>query len=162
MSDARLRQLVADLESDREDLDRVLDEGARCLEELSGRPPTSLEVRGAGNIVHDFYNAVEHFCARIAVELDGGLPAGPDYHAQLLRRMTRPVEGARPAVLGVLLRDRLQEYLHFRHVYRHGYGFALSWPRLVPLLAGMSDLAPELRRQLDAFTGTLRALADRL
>ena len=73
MADAGLRQVVADLESDREDLDRVLDEGARCLRDLSVRPPTYLEVRGAGDIVHGFYNAVEHFCERVAVELDGGL-----------------------------------------------------------------------------------------
>ena len=44
----------------------------------------------------------------------------------------------------------------------HGYGFALEWSRLVPLMAGMQELTPELRRQLDAFAAALAALADRL
>lgn len=162
MANARLRQFVSDLRADLEDLDRVLDEGTRCLADLVDREPTTLEVRGAGDIAHDFYNAIEHFFERVAVELNGGLPAGPDSHAQLLRRSSRAVEGVRPAVIDDLLCGRLQEYLRFRHLFRHGYGFALQWARLVPLLEGMRDLAPELRRQLDAFVKVVEGLADRL
>ena len=162
MDSARLRQLADDLRADREDLDRVLDEGERCLRDLSDREPTYLEVRGSGDIVHDFYNAVEHFFERVAVELNGGLPAGTDSHAQLLRRMGRPVEGVRPAVIDEPLRASLHEYLRFRHLFRHGYGFALEWTRLVPLLQGMRALAPELVHQLEAFITTVAALADRL
>lgn len=162
MDDARLRQLLADLEADREDLDRILGEGVQCLEDLSSREPTYLEIRGAGDIVHDFYNVVEHFFERVAVELNGGAPAGRDSHAQLLRRMSRDVEGVRPAAIDEALRGRLQVYLRFRHLFRHGYGFALEWSRLVPLMAGMQELTPELRRQLDAFAAALAALADRL
>lgn len=162
MDSARLRQLAADLKADREDLDRVLGEAERCLDDLSDREPTYLELRGAGDIVHDFYNVIEHFFRRVAVELNGGLPAGPESHAQLLRRMSRGVEGLRPAVTDEPLRDRLHEYLRFRHLFRHGYGFSLEWPKLVPLLEGMQELAPELRRQLDAFVATIETLSSRL
>ena len=31
------------------------------------------ELRGAGDIVHDFYNAIEPFLERVAVEMNGGL-----------------------------------------------------------------------------------------
>lgn len=79
INSAQLRQLASDLKADREDLDRILAEAARCLQDLSGRDPTYLEVRGAGDIVHDFYNVVEHFFERVAVELNGGLPGGRTY-----------------------------------------------------------------------------------
>jgi ribonuclease HepT-like protein len=162
MDSPRLRQLVADLQADREDLDRILDEGVRCLEDLASRAPTYLEVRGAGDIVHDFYNVVEHFFERVAVELNGGQPAGQDSHAQLLRRMSRQVEGVRPAAIDEALRGRLQEYLRFRHLFRHGYVFALEWDRLVPLLHGMRELSAELRRQFDTFIATMEELAERI
>ena len=162
MVDSRLQQLAGDLRADREDLDRILGEGARCLDDLSRREPTSLEVRGAGDIVHDFYNAVEHFFERVAVELNGGLPAGQDSHAQLLRRMARAVGGVRPAVIDEVLRGNLHEYLRFRHLYRHGYGYALEWGKLVPLLEGMQTVAPELRRQFDSFVALVEGLADGL
>lgn len=108
---AQLRLLAGDLKADREDLDRILGEAAQSLEDLSSREPTYLEVRGAGDILHDLYNVVEHFFERVAVELDGALPAGPDSHAQLIRRMSRDAEGIRPAVIDEPMRSRLHEYL---------------------------------------------------
>lgn len=162
MVSARLRQLAGDLTADREDLDRILGEAARCLEDLSEREPTYLEVRGAGDIVHDFYNVVEHFFERVAVELNGGLPAGPDSHAQLLRRMSRDVDDVRPAVVDESLRSRLHPYLRFRHLFRHGYGFSLEWSKLAPLLEGMQELSAEVRRQLDGFIATIQGLSRRL
>jgi hypothetical protein len=159
---ARLRQLASDLRADREDLDRILVESERCLNDLAGRAPSYLELRGAGDIVHDFYNVVEHFFERVAVEMNGGLPAGHDSHTQLLRRMSRAVEEVRPAITDDALRDRLHEYLRFRHLFRHGYGFSLDWAKLVPLIERMSDLAPELRRQLDGFIEAIETLSARL
>lgn len=162
MDSIRLRQLTADLKADRENLDRIVDEAAACLNDLSGREPRHLEVRGAGDIVHDFYNAVEHFFERIAIELNGGLPAGPDSHVQLLRRMSREVESVRPAVIDDRLGEALHEYLRFRHLFRHGYGFSLDWAKIAPLLAQMQELVPELRRQFDDFVSMLQTLAARL
>lgn len=158
----RLLQLAADLRADREDLDRILNEAERCLEDLSNREPTYLELRGAADIAHDFYNVVEHFFERVAVEMNGGMPAGADSHVQLLRRMTREVETIRPAVVEESLASRLHEFLRFRHVFRHGYGFSLEWAKLVPLLQGSQELAEELRRQLDAFVISIEELARRL
>ncbi len=162
MADPRLRQLVEDLRSDREDLDRILQEGAQCLQDMSERRPSSLEIRGAGDIVHDYYNAIEHFFERVATELNGGLPSGADSHAQLLRRMARGVEGVRPAVIDESLREVLHEYLRVRHLFRHGYGFALDWARLVPLLEQMQSVAADLCAQLDDFIVTVGAISDRL
>ncbi|MEX2569756.1 MAG: hypothetical protein WD737_00520 [Gemmatimonadota bacterium] len=157
-----LRQLAADLRADRDDLDRILAEVDRCLDDLSDREPSYLELRGAGDIIHDLYNVVEHFFERVAVELNGGLPGGPGSHAQLLRRMARDVEGVRPGVIDEALRSRLNEYLRFRHLFRHGYGFSLAWHRLVPLLEGARELGPELCRQLDRFIGVIESLATKV
>lgn len=162
MADPRLRQLVEDLRSDREDLDRILHEGARCLQDLSDREPSYLEIRGAGDIVHDYYNVIEHFFERVATEINGGLPSGADSHAQLLRRMARGVDGVRPAIINDGLRETLHEYLRFRHLFRHGYGFAMVWTHLAPLLAQMQSVAPDLCAQLDDFVATVMALSDRL
>jgi hypothetical protein len=162
MDSARLRQVVSDLRADRDDLDRILAEASRCLDDLSDREPSYLEVRGAGDILHDLYNVVEHFFERVAVEMNGGLPAGSDSHAQLLRRMSREVEGVRPAVIGEALRARLHEYLRFRHLFRHGYGFSLEWSRLVPILEGTRELGPELRREFDSFVATIETLAGKI
>jgi hypothetical protein len=127
---ARLLQLAADLAAERDALDRILDEAERCLVDLRHRAPSPLEVRGAGDIVHDFYNVVERYLERIAGEMNGALPAGPDSHARLLAGMTRELPEIRPAVLDNAMRARLDEYLRFRHLFRQGYGFALEWSKI--------------------------------
>src|SRR5438067_9539382 len=92
----QLLQLAADLVSEREALDRIVEEARPGLDELKTRTPSSLEVRGAGDVVHDFYNAVERFLERVVVDMNGALPAGPDSHARLLAGMARDVGKSGP------------------------------------------------------------------
>jgi len=159
---ARFLQLAEDLRAELEAFDAVVGEARRCLEDLSARPPSYLEIRGAGDIVHDFYNAVERFLERVAVEMNGGVPRGSDSHARLLSRMGRDVTDVRPAVLRDESRRRLEEYLRFRHLFRHRYGYELDWERLRPLLIGMRDGAADVRADLESFVGVVTDLAGRL
>ncbi len=163
MSDAgRLRQIAGDLTQDLLAYDAIVIEATRCLEELARRAPSSLEVRGAGDIVHDCYNAVEHYFERVATELNGGLPAGRDWHATLLSRMARPVEEVRPAVISGESKEWLDELLRFRHLFRHRYGFELKWEKIRPLLDAIRTHSPRLREELACFAATLIEIAEAL
>ena len=158
----QLLQVADDLRREIECLDRIVAEAERCVVDLAGREPSYLELRGAGDIVHDFYNAVEGYLERVAVEMNGALPAGADSHARLLDRMGRELADVRPAVLTVEVKKQLEEYLRFRHLFRHRYGFELEWPKLVPLLHGIRALAPMLRHDLTVFVAAVTALASRV
>jgi hypothetical protein len=159
---ARFRQLAEDLRVELEAFDAIVEEAERCLQDLAHRPPTYLELRGAGDIAHDFYNAVERFLERVAVEMNGGLPSGSDSHVRLLQRMAREVPDVRPTVLGGESHRFLTEYLRFRHLFRHRYGFELDWEKLRPLLAGIRDGSASVRKDLEAFIGIVADLAGRL
>ena len=74
----QLLQLADDLRRETESVDRIVGEAERCVADLAGREPSYLELRGAGDIAHDFYNAVERYLERVAVEMNGALPAGPE------------------------------------------------------------------------------------
>ncbi len=159
---ARLLQLVGDLRQEVIALDSIVEEARQCLISLANRAPTSLELRGVGDIVHDFYNAVEHYFERVALELNGGLPAGSDWHVTLLARMARELPDVRPAVIRAETRSRLDDYLRFRHLFRHRYGFELEWMKLVPLLTGIDTLAADLRGDLLAFIDAVSTLANHI
>ena len=159
MTDRGLLQLAADLRLEVEALDRIVAEAAQCTALMADRSPTPLELRGTGDIVHELYNAVERYLERVAVEMNGGLPAGPDPHARLLQRMAHELPDVRPAVLSQDVARRLDEYLRFRHLFRHRYGFELEWPRLRPLIDGIAHLSPDLRRELLEFEAQVRDLA---
>jgi hypothetical protein len=154
---ARMLQLADDLTQELAAFDSIVAEARTCLDDLSAREPSYLELRGAGDIAHDYYNAIEHFFERVAVELNGGLPAGRDWHATLLARMARELPGVRPAVISSETRTRLDELLRFRHLFRHRYGFDLVWPKVRPLLETIRANSERLRGELSTF---IRALTD--
>ncbi len=118
--------------------------------------PDEYEIRSIGSLLHDFYSGVERIFERIAIRLDGDLPAGSSWHTYLLQRMTAPWGEMRPAVIDRVLATRLQDYLRFRHLFRHTYGFDLEWEKCRGLTEGMLETLEMLRTQLMAF---LRSLA---
>lgn len=67
------------------------------------------------------YTSFESFLRRLLTTLDEPLPVGPDWHAKLLSRTARPVEGHRPALIGTALHDAALHLLMFRHVALHSY-----------------------------------------
>lgn len=101
---------------------------------------------------------MEKIFQRIVLRLDGDLPAGPNWHVQLLRRMTTSVEHVRPAVLDEATAQALGEYLHFRHVFRAVYGFELRRSRLRELAKDLPDVFTALQAQLTQFLEFLQAL----
>ena len=70
------------------DIDRELAQVGGLLEETrsdlkgAGGVPSRLEVRGVASVLQDFYSGVERVFERIAVELDGELPRGGDWHSR--------------------------------------------------------------------------------
>ena len=65
--------------------------------------------------------------------------------------MARELPGIRPAVLHEALWLCLQDYLAFRHFFRHAYGYTLESAKLRPLVVNLSATLTDVRGQLMAF-----------
>ena len=113
--------------------------------------PSSVELRAFGSILHDFYTACERIFERVAVYLGHGQPTGDNSHITLLRLMELKIDGERPAVLDHEFAARLHEYLRFRHLFRHTYGYELVWGKLQPLVEQLEMSKTELDQQLNRF-----------
>lgn len=148
---AALRQEITD---ELANLSRIVDRGRELLRQVA-TTATFTEVAAAGKLVHDFYCGVERIFERIAVRLGPGLPTGPGGHTLLLRGMESSVEGVRPGVIDHALALQLHDYLRFRHLFRHTYGYELQWDKVRPLLHGLEDTLLQLRKQLDGFLAVL-------
>jgi hypothetical protein len=110
--------------------------------------------------VHDFYSGAERIFRLIALRVDEDMPVGADWHVQLLHRMATDIERVRPAVLDRETARRLEEYLRFRHLFRHIYGFDLEWERCQDLLDGLPAVFESLLKELEAFDEFLQTLED--
>jgi len=135
---------------EREQLRRLLDEYRPLFGKCAANPPNLTELTALASVLHSFYNGVENILKRVATELDGGAPGGQFWHRQLLDSMRIPGK-SRPAVLSDGLAARLDEYMQFRHLFRHSYSFDLDWASMKPLVLGCEDRFRELERDLDRF-----------
>jgi hypothetical protein len=130
----RLARLAASIRSEIDRLVAVVAEAELALRDFSEITPPLRELRGIGDIVHDFYTGIERIFEKIAPELNGGVPAGSAWHRELLESMALDLPTIRPPVIGRETVRILGEYLRFRHLFRNVYGFELEWERLQPLL----------------------------
>jgi len=110
--------------------------------------------------LHGFYAGIERLFEMIADGVDQARPSGPYWHQELLRQMAAEVPGARPPVLSLATRDKLDRYRGFRHVVRNVYTFNLDVEQIEVLIRQLSPTMEQVSQELLAFADFLEALAD--
>jgi hypothetical protein len=144
----RLRKQVA---VEQESLRHLIHSFRPLLEEVqAGRHPTYFELNALASFLQAFYNGIENILKRISQLVDGGTPRGESWHADLLGGMGTANEN-RPAVISDGLREKLHQYMRFRHLYRHGYGFQLEWKPMAGLVKDSEKCLREFEFELEAF-----------
>ena len=122
----------------------------RLLAKCRTTDPTEIELSALAALLHSFYTGVENIFKRVTVELDGEPVRGDAWHRELLLRMKTSTAN-RPVLLPEELHDPLNEYLRFRHVFRHAYSFDLDWQKMAPLVLRLEETFQKLEKALDAF-----------
>jgi len=133
-----------------EQLNRLLETHRPLLEKCANTAPNEIELSALAALLHSFYTGIENLFKRIAVEIDAAPPRGESWHRQLLDAMSRAGDLRKPAI-SPALRDRLREYLEFRHVFRQAYAFQLRWDKLRSLVMGCEATLRLLETELENF-----------
>jgi hypothetical protein len=110
--------------------------------------------------LHDFYTGLERAFEHVAATVDEHVPAGRNWHRELLCYMAEERASARPAVISADTRDELEEYLRFRHVVRNVYAFEFDVYRLARLVDGLGCVLDRTRHELGAFADFLERLEE--
>ena len=115
-------------------------------------------IESAALHLQSFYTAAEQILTRIAENINGNLPGGETWHADLLRQMTYEVPGRRPAILRLETHDLLDELRGFRHRVRNIYTFRLNPERVTSLVDDLPKTYAALSQDLETFILFLEAL----
>ncbi len=117
-----------------------------------GDPSQDSLVRvGIGAVLKDFYEGVERIFKHIAAAFNEPLPSGEGWHKQLLEGMSQPTESRKP-VISQSLKDALDEFLRFRHLFRNIYVVTqLKWEPMAPLVANLPQVYEQLRKEVESF-----------
>ncbi|MBK8129049.1 MAG: hypothetical protein IPK53_08940 [bacterium] len=113
-----------------------------------------MQVTALASVLHAVYNGVESSVISIANETDGAVPTGDRWHRDLLEQMGMANE-FREAVLPLPIQLQLQNYLAFRHYYRHAYSFFLRWEELRELVLPLTAVWDQTRTVLNQFAARL-------
>ncbi len=141
------KELFAEIEEEIKNLQR-LEKEMKTLLLKKKREWTFMEIRASASILHDFYSGVEKIFEKIALVVDNHLPTGESWHIELLTQMAKPAGNLRPPVLSQELYEKMKEYLRFRHLFRHIYGFELKWERIEPLILNFSQVIGKLKAEI--------------
>lgn len=120
--------------------------------------PSNLLLRAGGSILHDFYTGIEKIFENVAKEIDHRLPAGEDWHSELLHQMTLDLTGLRPPVISPDTEKKLREFLGFRHLFRKRYGFELDWQKMKRLIVKISPVLADLEKEIEIFFDAVHSL----
>lgn len=133
-----------------ENLERLSNEMSKLIIKIE-KKPSFIEVRAAGSILHDFYCGIEKIFKKIAVIVDHKLSSDENWHSDLLSQMTKPFRNRKIPVITNKLKEKLKEYLRFRHLFRNIYGFELNIKRFKSLCVKMKDILKKLKIELKEF-----------
>ncbi|WP_448190192.1 ribonuclease toxin HepT-like protein [Azospirillum sp. sgz301742] len=107
-----------------------------------------------GLMLHNGYGAMESALERLIRAIDGDLPAGASFHAEIIRRAAYPVAGVRPAMIGAQTAARLQKLRSFRHALRHAYD-DFDYSRAAENVPVAVEAERAFRADIEAFTAAL-------
>lgn len=109
-----------------------------------------IETSAACAMLHSFYTEIEKILKLIARECDGQLPSSDSWHRDLLIQMSQATAN-RPAVLSAGLREVLNEFLAFRHLFRGASIALMRWEKLYPLVAKVDQTYHQADGEIEAF-----------
>lgn len=143
-------QVVSQVEFEMGQIDQLLESYAGLLAQAQRGEPGLVEVTALASILHSFYNGLENLFLSIAKGIDKDVPAGSQWHRDLLSRMMESTANRSP-VLTTETVHQLTDYLGFRHFYRHSYSFFLEWRELERLVIPLAEVWKRTKGELRLF-----------
>ena len=122
------------------------------MEKIKGVRGDNTEINKAalGTYLMNFYNGIENIMKRAAKEYYKKMPKGDIWHKQLLQ-LSSAYNGKKAVLFTKNTVDELYNYLTFRQVFIHGYGFTLSWDKMKSLADNIDKLWQEIKNQIAEF-----------
>ena len=148
-----MKQTIEKIQFEIEEINRLLQSYAFLINHCMNKTPDLLELAAIATILHSFYNGIEKVFVLIAKEIDQDLPKEYDWHKKLLIQMSK-LNNKRNSVISQEMLNTLNEYLAFRHFFRHSYSFHLSWNKIEDMATRINLVWRDLKLELDKFLKT--------
>jgi hypothetical protein len=147
---SRLAKVTSQIRFEIKQIDRLFARYRDLLERVQEGTPDLVDVTAVASVLHSFYNGLENIFLSIAKGIDADVPAGAQWHRDLLTTMAESTSNRGP-VLTTETALQLAEYLGFRHFFRHSYSFFLEWDELEKLVTPLAKVWGQVKGELELF-----------
>jgi hypothetical protein len=131
-------------------INKLFDSGKPLLDLCKTKEPDFIEASAAGSFLQSFYNGIEGIILLIFKNIDENIPNDLHWHKKLLDEAFVTNE-KRTLLFRDEYKEKLFEYLSFRHYFRHSYGYEIDWKRLVPLINNVEEIWKILESDISRF-----------
>jgi len=131
-------------------INKLFESGKPLLDLCKLTAPDFVEASAAGSFLQSFYNGIESIILLIFKNIEETIPNDLHWHKKLLEKTFIPTE-KRTILFQNGHKEKLVEYLSFRHYFRHSYGYEIDWKRLKPLINGVEEMWKALESDIDKF-----------
>jgi len=114
------------------------------------KQPDIIEITATAQVLHSFYNGVESIIVLIFKYFNEKIPNDLRWHKTLLE-MAFGTNSKNIHVLNEELKNKLDEYLSFRHFIRHSYSSELDWKVMGPLVKEVDKTWIRIKTDFDTF-----------
>ena len=131
-------------------INKLFDSGKPLLDLCRLKEPDFVEASAAGAFLQSFYNGIEGIILLIFKAIGETAPNDLHWHKKIFEKAFEATE-KRGIIFRSGCKDKLVEYLSFRHFFRHSYGYEIDWKRLKPLINGVEELWKMLEEDIHSF-----------
>ncbi len=159
---ASFRVLLAELEGDVRQLQRIGEQNARAQARIEAGASDAIDWGALGYTLHALYSVLENYFLRVSKFFENELPSDR-WHKALVDKMALDIPAVRPPLLfDDSDRQAALELMRFRHRFRNLYGEDLDPDKTSEVqktARGFLDRFPEIHR---AFAEKLRGVSEGL
>jgi len=112
--------------------------------------PDIIEMTAVAQVLHSFYNGVESIMVLIFKCLNEKLPNDFRWHKTLLE-MAFGANSKNIRIFGDDKKEKLNNYLSFRHFIRHSYSSELDWKIMGPLISEIEGMWQKVKIDFGMF-----------
>jgi len=127
----------AEVEAQLKQIDNIYEE---IMNREKGAKTNKVELESLGYKLHNLYCAFEDLFKIVARYFENQILDMTKYHKEMLKRMSLPVVGVRPALISEQSYRELDELRAFRHFFRHAYSYEISYEKIKIPLSGAKRL----------------------
>jgi len=148
-------ELTEKIEFEINEIETLIKSYSSLVELCKNQEPDLIYLSALATMLHSFYNGLENIFLSISKTIDKQIPQASNWHKILLYKMGEKTENKNP-VLSEETIEKLEEYLSFRHFFRHSYSYHLSWNKLKPLVSELSELLLKIKEEIIKFKSNIK------